>query len=180
MIYYMRGMDKPYIMSIDVEYDKNKIIQLGSIILKKIGKELYQPCRSLNVYIKTNICQFVQDYTNITQEFLDNYGVTLEQAHQQWNQFINDFTFDDVLVVSHGIHQDSILLKDNGFNIDNYEQWCTYNHSKWILEREHDLTLSDITKEGGLLPISEHNAYADAFATLNVLSLLLKMEDDQQ
>ena len=77
MIYYMRGMDKPYIMSIDVEYDKNKIIQLGSIILKKIGKELYQPCRSLNVYIKTNICQFVQDYTNITQEFLDNYGVTL-------------------------------------------------------------------------------------------------------
>ena len=65
-----------------IEYDENKIIQLGSIILKRIGKELYQPCRSLNVYIKTKVCQFVQNYTNITQEFLDNYGVSLEEAKQ--------------------------------------------------------------------------------------------------
>lgn len=122
MIYYMRGMDKPYIMAVDIEYDKNKIIQLGSITLKNIGENLYQPCRSLNVYIKTqNVCQFVQDYTNITQEFLDEYGETKEEAQLKWKQYINDFTFDDVVIVSHGIYQDSLLMKENGFSIDCYE-----------------------------------------------------------
>lgn len=179
MIYFMRGMDKPYIMAIDIEYDKSRIIQLGSIVLKHIGNSIYQPCRSLNLYIKTKeVCQFVQDYTNITQDFLNAYGVTKEEAILQWNQFVNDFTFDDVLVVSHGIHQDSLLMKEFGFNIDNYEHWCTYNHSKWVLEREHDLSLTDILEEGGLLPVGEHNAYADALATINVLAFLLKMEGD--
>ena len=84
MIYYMRGMVKPYIMAIDIEYDKNAIIQLGSITLKIVGEYLYQPCRSLNIYIKReNVCQFVQDYTNITQDFLNEYGITLEDAQQQ-------------------------------------------------------------------------------------------------
>ena len=71
MIYYMRGMDKPYIMAIDIEYDKNAIIQLGSITLKRVGEYLYQPCRRLNIYIKReNVCQIVQDYTNINQNYL--------------------------------------------------------------------------------------------------------------
>lgn len=84
MIYYMRGMDKPYIMAIDIEYDKNAIIQLGSITLKRVGEYLYQPCRSLNIYIRKNdLCQFVQDYTNITQDFLNEYGETLEEAQKK-------------------------------------------------------------------------------------------------
>lgn len=180
MIYYMRGMDKPYIMAIDIEYDKHAIIQLGSITLKRVGEYLYQPCRSLNIYIKReNVCQFVQDYTNITQEFLNEYGITLEEAQQQWLSYVNEFEFDDVLVVSHGIHQDSILMKEHGFNVDYYEQWCTYNHSKWVLERENNLTLSAVLEESGILPVNEHNAYADAISTLNVLSFLLKLEGDQ-
>ena len=181
MIYYMRGMDKPYIMAIDIEYDKNKIIQLGSVTLKNIGENLYQPCRSLNVYIKTpDVCQFVQDYTNITQEFLDEYGETKEEAKLKWEQYINDFTFDDVLIVSHGIYQDSLLMKENGFSIDCYEHWCTYNHSKWVLDRDHNLSLSDVLMDSGLLPVNQHNAYADAVSTLNVLSFLLKLEGDQK
>lgn len=122
MIYYMRGMDKPYIMAIDIEYDKSAIIQLGAIILKRIGDYLYQPCRSLNIYIKRdNVCQFVQDYTNITQEFLDEYGEDLEVAQEQWKEFLDGFDYDDVLAVSHGIYQDSILMKNHGFDIDMYE-----------------------------------------------------------
>ena len=181
MIYYMRGMDKPYIMSIDIEYDNFNIIQLGSIMLKRIGEELYQPCKSLNVYIKRQkICQFVQNYTNITQEFLDEFGESLETAQLKWQEYINGLDTDDVLVISHGIYQDSLLMKENGFDIDFYEHWCTLNHSKWVLERENNLTLSDVLKESGLLPINEHNAYADAFSTLNILSFLLKIEGDQK
>lgn len=180
MIYFMRGMEKPYIMSIDIEYDKNRIIQLGSILLQRIGHNIYQPCRSLNVYIRTpKVCQFVQDYTNITQEFLDTYGVSKEEAIQQWLTYTNGLAADDVLVVSHGIHQDSILMKEFGFDIDSYEHWCTYNHSKWVLERENFLTLSEVLKEGGLIPVGEHNAYADALSTLNVLAFLLKMEEEK-
>ena len=42
MIYYMRGMDKPYIMAVDIEYDKNKIIQLlDSIDDEKHMRYLY-------------------------------------------------------------------------------------------------------------------------------------------
>lgn len=175
----MRGIEKPYIMSIDIEYDKNRIIQLGSILLKHIGHSIYQPCRSLNVYIQTpKVCQFVQDYTNITQEFLDTYGVSKEEAIQQWLAYNEGLAADDVLVVSHGIHQDSLLMRDFGFNIDTYEHWCTYNHSKWVLERENALTLSEVLKEGGLIPVGEHNAYADALATLNVLAFLLKTEEE--
>ena len=180
MIYYMRNMDKPYIMAVDIEYDKNNIIQLGSVTLKRIGKDLYQPCRSLNVYIKReNVCQFVQEYTNITQDFLNQYGETLEEAQRQWHEYTNEFTFDDVLVVSHGIYQDSLLMSSQGFSIDHYEQWCTYNHSKWVLDRDNCLSLSEVLKESGILPVNEHNAYADAVSTLNVLSFLLKLEGDQ-
>lgn len=181
MIYYMRGMNKPYIMSVDIEYDNTRIIQLGSITLKNIGKNMYQPCRSLNVYIKTpKVCQFVQDYTNITQEFLNMYGVDQEEAVRLWGEYVDGLLPDDVLVVSHGIHQDGLLMRDFGFNIDAYEHWCTYNHSKWIMERDNNLSLSDMLKEGGLLPIGEHNAYADALSTLNVLALLLKLEGDTE
>lgn len=179
MIYYMRGIDKPYIMSIDIEYDKEKIIQIGSITLKKIGKYLYQPCRSINIYIKRkDLSQFIQDYTNITKEFLNTYGCDIKEAQEKWKEYMSYFTYDNVLIISHGIYQDSIIMKNNGFNIDGYEHWCTYNQSKWTFERENNLTLSDIVKEGGLLPISEHNAYADALSTLNIFSLLLKLEGD--
>lgn len=81
MIYYMHNISKPYILSVDVEYDKNKLVQVGAIMLKNVGENLYQICRSFNVYIKDNsVSRFVQEYTNITEEFLKEYGVTKEQA----------------------------------------------------------------------------------------------------
>lgn len=179
MIYYMRGMEKPYIMAIDVEYDKDKIIQLGSILLKNIGGCLYQPCRSLNVYIaQTNICQFIQDYTNITKEFMKEYGDSLEEAQSKWSAYIDGLKTEDVLVVSHGINQDSIIMRSNGFDIDCFEHWCTYNHAKWVFKRQNNVGLADILQESGLIPVGEHNAYGDAFSTLSVLSFLLKLEGE--
>ena len=179
MIYYMHGMSKPYIMAFDIEYDKEKLIQVAGIILKNIGKNIYQIYRSFNSYIKQeNLSIFVQQYTNITQEFIAQYGVSLSESIDTWNKFVEEIDYDDMLIVSHGIYQDSVILKNNGFDITPYEQWCTYNMSKWVLDRDCNISLSDLCQEFGMIPISTHNAYADSLMTLNILSVLLKIEED--
>ena len=35
MILYLKETNKPYIMSIDVEYDRDKLLQVGAIIMQK-------------------------------------------------------------------------------------------------------------------------------------------------
>lgn len=181
MIYFMRGLTKPYIMSIDIEYDNNEIIQIGSIVVKNIGENLYQPYKSLNLYVKKDILsKFIQDYTNITKSFLDEYGEDEDNAKRIWREYISEFAYDDLLIISHGIHQDIMLMNECGFNIEGYENWCTYYYSKCVLKREWQLSLSDIIEECGLIPISEHNAYADALSTLNIFSFLLKLEGEEK
>lgn len=83
MILYLKETNKPYIMSIDVEYDRNKLLQVGAIIMQRIDNELYQTCRSFNIYLEHDtVSQFVQDYTNITNEFLHEYGISFDEAHE--------------------------------------------------------------------------------------------------
>ena len=132
MILFMQNMTKPYILVFDIEHESQKIIQISGIIVEHLGNNLYQICRSINIYIKDNIIPsiFVQQYTNITFDFLTQYGVKLEKAQRQWKDFLQPFKKDDLLVVSHGIFQDSIIMRNNGFAIDDYEQWCTYNMAK--------------------------------------------------
>ena len=93
---------------------------------------------------------------------------------------MNGINVDDMLVLSHGIHQDSIILKENGFSIDEYEHWCTYNMSKWVVGRDTHLTLSDLLKEFGIIPVGEHNAYADSLNTLLLFSVLLKLDSEEK
>lgn len=127
----MHNVNKEYIASIDIEYDNGNIIQIGSIMLKKIGKNIFQVCRSFNVYIKKEgVTKFVQEYTNINQSFLNEYGVSLQEAQESWKEYLKDIDEDDLLFVSHGIYQDSLILANNGFSIDSYEHWCTCNMSK--------------------------------------------------
>jgi hypothetical protein len=81
----MRDEIKPYLVSLDIEHDGQNIIQIGAIMLKSIGENIYQICRSMNVYIKNNkgISTFVQKYTDISNSFLDAYGVELCDAIKQ-------------------------------------------------------------------------------------------------
>lgn len=179
MVIYMHNLIKPYILVFDIEYDKQQIIQISGILLQNIRKGLYQINRSINIYINNpHLSSFVQNYTNITQEFLDEYGVDLDEAHQLWKEFLEPFDPDDVLVVSHGIYQDSLVLRDNGFDIEDYEHWCTYNMAKWVLDRDDHLTLNDICAEMGYSMLFPHNAYADALANVFVYSFLLKPAEE--
>lgn len=84
MIFYMRDESKPYLLSIDIEHEGHNIIQLSGIMLKLIGENVYQICRNINIYIKQKnpISNFVQHYTNISFDFLEKYGVDLEEARR--------------------------------------------------------------------------------------------------
>ena len=181
MIFFMRDETKPYIVSLDIEHDGQNIIQIGAIMLKSIGESIYQICRSLNVYVKNNkgISTFVQKYTDISNSFLDVYGVELHDAIKQWNDFTNGIHKDDILIFSHGIFQDLTLMESNGFDVNDYEIWDTLNMSKFTFKRDSRLTLQELVCEVGFPPIKQHNAYSDAFSNLMLYSYLLKVQGDK-
>jgi DNA polymerase III epsilon subunit-like protein len=52
--------------------------------------------------------------------------------------------------------------------------------SKWILERQNNIKLSDVAQEFGYVVLHEHNAYADAWATAAVYSVLSKLQEEQE
>lgn len=181
MVFYMRNETKPYLLAIDIEYDEQKIIQISGIMLQAIDKYIYQVCRSLNLYVRPphSLSKFVQQYTGITVDFIEKYGVELSEAHQSWEEFLEGIDKDDLLIFSHGIFQDLELLADSGFRVDDYEVWDTLNMSKFVLEREQHLTLQELVSEAGLPPIQQHNAYGDALSTLMLYSYLLKIQGDE-
>lgn len=177
----MRNEIKPYLLSLDVEHEGGKIIQLSGIMLVQIAPNIYQICRNLNVYIKIDqhISQFIQGYTGITNTFLEQYGVSLEEAQEQWDLFVGGINPDDILLFSHGIFQDLELLNENGFDLADYELWDTYNMSRFLLQRDNHLSLQELVEEGGYMPIQQHNAYSDAFSNVMLYSYLLKLQGDE-
>lgn len=168
-------------MVIDVEHDQGRLIEFAAVLFKNVGKYLYQVARSINIYVKQkNLTSFIKNYINIDEEFLNEYGVELTEAKCIFDGFMEGLGQDDVLIVSHGIHQDDLVLFNNDINIGIYEHWCTYNMSKWVLERECNLTLECVAQEFGYALLNKHNAYADVWATIAVYSGLLKLEEEEE
>lgn len=181
MIVYFHKVNKPYIMVIDVEHDQGKLLEFAAVLFKRVGKYLYQICKSVNFYVKQKrLTPFIKDYICIDENFLDEYGVEMEEARDMFEEFVERIPSDDLMVVSHGIHQDDLVLFNNGINIGIYEHWCTYNMSKWVLERYNNLTLEEVSREFGYTILSKHNAYADVWATVAVYSGLLKIEEEEE
>lgn len=71
------------------------------------------------------------------------------------------------------------MLHHNGIEIGCYEQECTYNLSKWVLERQNNIKLGDVAAEVGYAVLHEHNAYADAWGTVAVYSVLSKLQEEE-
>lgn len=180
MVFYMQNELKPYLLSIDIEHDEQKIIQISGIMLQSIADNIYQICRSINLYVRPphSLSSFIQQYTGISSSFIEEYGVSLEEANQAWEEFLEGIDRDDLLIFSHGIFQDLELLTENGFYVDDYEIWDTLNLSKYTFNRDTHLTLQELVSEAGLPPIQQHNAYSDALSTLLLYSYLLKTQGD--
>ena len=175
MIVYFENMTAPYIVVMDVEHDQGKLLQYAGVLFQRVGDSLYQISKSINFYIKRDaVSNFTAYFTHITEKFLQQYGITEEEAVEQFNQFLEDIPHEDIIFVSHGIHQDSMVMQESGLNIEDSPHLCTHRLARTVLCRDKKLKLSDILAEAGLCTVLEHNAYTDALETAWVLSFLLK------
>ena len=174
------------LLFIDVEFSNQKLVQFAGLLFKRIEPETYQLMRSVNVYITQTVCYPFAEYTNITNNFLAENGIPLEDARALVTEdFLDGIPMDSLLLISHGLKNDRSVLADagiklvktNGQAIDGY---CTYISGKRILERDAHLTLGDIANEAGYYLHSAHNAYNDAWAEVSVYTYLRKLERQKE
>ena len=72
-------------MVIDVEHDQGKLLEFAAVLFKRVGKYLYQICKSVNFYVKQKrLTPFIKDYICIDENFLDEYGVEMEEAQDMF------------------------------------------------------------------------------------------------
>ena len=79
-------------MVFDAEYNEGDLIQFSGIMFRKIDTDLFQLEKSLTTYVKLEegrkINSFIEGFTGITQNFLNDFGVSLEKAIEQIEDFI--------------------------------------------------------------------------------------------
>lgn len=180
MIVYFHNLEEPYVCTFDIEHDNGKLLQFAGIMFKHIGDGLYQVCRNINFYVnQKELSSFITDFLDYDKSFLSEHGIDPEIVPEYFNKFVEGCN-DDILFISHGVYQDSIVLKDNGIDLYKYKRQCTYNLSKKVLSRMNKLSLAAVAEECGCAVIDEHNAYGDAIATACIFSYLLKKQGEKQ
>lgn len=188
MIVLFKNIKQNSVMIFDAEYNQGDLIQFSGILFRKIEKDIFQIEKSLTIYVKLEsgyINPFIREYTGITDEYLQKNGVKLRDAQKAIYDLI-DVGEEELLVVSHGIYNDRQTLLNNGIdlyvdkNFRDIQGLCTYNASKRLLERETNLSLSDIAAEAGTYLTGCHNAFQDAWATISIFCLLCKLEEERK
>lgn len=171
-----------YLLFIDLEFNNQKLVQFAGLLFKKIESETFQLMRSINVYITQKVCYPFMEYTNITNNFLVDNGVSLEDAKALiLDDFLKDIPLNELVIISHGLKNDRLVLSEASINLtmsDNkpIDGYCTYMNSRRILGRLNNLTLEDVSKEAGYYLHSAHNAFNDVWATVSVFTYLKKIE----
>lgn len=178
MILYFNHLEAPYICVFDIEHDQCELVQFAGLLFKRIGDGLYQLSRNLNLYVEHKITPFFKKFSKISQSFLDEYGVSKEDAKETLHEFLDGIPKEHLLLVSHGVYQDNIILNRNDIKTEGYNTLCTYELAKKVTGRLNHLTVHDLCNECGCVGIAEHNAYSDAFMTACILSFLLKQGDE--
>lgn len=184
MIVCFKNEKHPYVLIFDIEFDKEVLIEFAAVLFQKIAEDLYAPCRTINQYVSHIASYPFQKYTGLTSDFLIENGIGSKDLVQLVeDEFLKDIPLSELLVVSHGLKNDRIVLDNNFINfkydrltmqpIDGY---CTFNNARRILKRQDQLKLGDIAKECGFYPINEHNAYSDVWSTVAIFSYLRAME----
>ena len=77
----------------------------------------------------------------------------------------------DIMVISHGLRNDRLVLSRNGINLSQYadengawkpiDGYCTFKNAQRILKRRSNLKETDIANESGYYVHNAHNAYND-------------------
>lgn len=175
-----------YLLFIDLEFSNQDLVQFAGLLFKRIDDETYQLMRSLNTYISQKVCYPFMEYTHITNNFLEENGIPLQDAVALIQEdFLADVPLDQLELISHGLKNDRIVLSHAGINLSTFNDkpidgYCTYMNARRILERQNHLTLSDIAEECGYYLHSAHNAYNDVWAEVGVFTYLKKLEQQKE
>ena len=173
---FLPTIKQPNIIIFDIEYDQHALVQLAllhfSLQTQSNPEGVFELTKRLNLYVKQGqlLSDFFKSYTNITDDFLCDNGVDLSVART----LVHEIIPDNSIIVSHGLKCDLEILKSNGFDWSNYQQFCTYEAAKKILHRTNNISLRDIAALDGYYMFDEHNAYADVWGTLHALCYLTK------
>lgn len=181
----------PYLLFIDLEFFsnrdkndeiKNHLVQFAGLLFQWIDDETYQLKNSVNEYVTDKVCYPFMEYTSITNNFLVENGIPLQDMIASIKEdFIGDIPLTDIMVISHGLKNDRLVLNENGFNLSTFEGkpidgYCTFENARKILGRKEHLTLTDVCSECGYYLHHAHNAYNDVWANVAVFTYLKKVE----
>ena len=178
-----------YLVFIDIEFNNRELVQFAGLLFKRIEDETYQLMRSCNQYITTRVCYPFMEYTSITNSFLEANGVSLKDVQTiVFDDFFADIDLKDVMIISHGLKNDRLVLLQNGINLsyrdDNkrlpVDGYCTFNNAKNILGRENHLTAKDLANECGYYVHHAHNAFNDVWAEVAIFTYLKKVEKQKE
>ena len=176
----------PYILFIDLEFfsekGHNHLIQFSGLLFQRIEENIYQLKTSINQYITDKVCYPFVEYTSITNNFLKENGIPLKDFQQLlFADVLGDVDDKELLVVSHGLKNDRLVLIENGIDLTtNIDGYCTFTNARRILGRTNHLTLQDIASECGYYLHNAHNAYSDVWATVAVYTYIKKIEEQQK
>ena len=175
-----------YLLFIDLEFSNQQLVQFAGLLFQRVDDETYQLARSLNLYISQKVCYPFVEYTNITNNFLEENGIPIDDARSLiFDDFLLDIPLNELEVISHRLKNDRLVLLSSNINLsscgDNpIDGYCTYMNARRILGRQNHLTLSDIAEECGYYLHSAHNAYNDVWAEVSVFTYLKKVEKQKQ
>ena len=178
-----------HLVFLDIEFNGRDLVQFAGLLFSRIDDETYQLTRSCNQYVNTKVCYPFMEYTSITNTFLENNGVSLEDVKAiVFDDFLANVDLKNVMVISHGLKNDRLVLLQNGINLsfrDNIKRYpidgyCTFNNAKNILERDNRLTAKDLAIECGYYIHQAHNAFNDVWAEVAIFTFLKKVEKQKE
>lgn len=179
MIIYVHKETHPYILVLDIEFDKQVLVEFSGLLFQRIGDGIYQLAKTCTQYINYKVSYPFTKYTNLKRSFLEENGTRIEDVQLVISDdFIGDIPLKDILIVSHGLNNDLKILKQNGIDFSECDKYCTFQNAKITLERNKNLKLEDIANEAGFYLDGAHNAYHDAWATVSALTFLKKLQGE--
>ena len=181
----------PWLLFLDIEFDQLQLVQFSGALFKRIDDDTYQLASTITQYITASVSVYFQDYTKITQDFLATNGIPLDSLKDLiFGEVLKDIDMKDILIVSHGLKNDRLVLKENDINFNYYldtdgktkpvDGYCTFNNAKRILNRDKKLKLEDIAEEAGYYLSCAHNAYHDMWATISIFTFLKKIDYERK
>lgn len=182
----------PWLLFLDIEFDHLKLVQFSGALFKRIDDDTYQLATTITQYVTTSIGTYFEDYTNISQDFIAVNGIPLDSLKDLiFGEVLKDVKMSDLMVISHGLKNDRLVLKENGINFNFYtdekdgkmkpiDGYCTFNNAKRILNRDKKLKLEDLSEEAGYYLSGAHNAYHDMWATITVFTFLKKLDYERK